>query len=113
MAVKGDTKIYTLKVSYDTLGVAGTDGDITDGLLNYLTSSLEKQMTAVGLKLIRGFNIAFWLVDALATVYSAMGYKGVQVKVHMEYVVMIKHQAGQEFKVEGWRPQYITISNYK
>ena len=113
MAVNGETREYSLDISYELLGVAGDGEDITDAMLDYLTSNLERKMTAVGLKLIRGFNLAFWLVDTLATVYSLMGYEGVRVTVHMEYQVMTKHQAGQTFTVEGWRPQYITLANYR
>ena len=113
MAYVGETDTYTFSPTFSEMGLVTVGTQLTAaGIRNYLGENLEKKLTAAGFKLIKGFNMALWLLDTVAFAGSALGYTGLNFTVHMEYVELTKHQAGQVFTIEGWRPQYLTISLY-
>ncbi len=80
----------------------------------WLEGNLEKKaIAAVGSKFIPGIGWASWAAAGVGAIGSYMGYSGIKGTMTLEYVKIEKHQAGQTFTIEGWRPKKISISCYK
>ena len=110
----GQTIDIPYKISFATLGVGALNGQIiTSAVENYLQKNLKNKLIASGFRIFPGFNIATWLVGAIATVYSAMGYAGIVVTVTMKYRIIRKHQGSRVVESTGWMPDGLDIALYK
>ena len=99
---------------YFGVDTTGMTVNIAKGMLKeYLEEKLEAILEKNLIKIIPGFSIPAFILDIVGGVGAVAGYKGINITIKLTYKKTTKHQGGDVYTIEGWKPTGFKLSMFK